>query len=132
MSTIQGWQNQAFIPEVVLVLTIMLKQKTFITLGATLNFQVGKQYDYFEPRTEGRFFIYENRLNSNIWFSSNYNKKFAFDTSIGGATFFEKNRNTNEFWFGLSPRIRFNDKLLITFSFEYSKDFNDRGYTATT
>jgi hypothetical protein len=104
--------------------------KTLHNFGGNLNFQVGKQYDYFEPRTEGRFFIYENRLNSNIWFSSNYNKIFAFDASIGGATFFEKNRNTDELWFELSPRIRFNDKLLITFSFSYSKDYNDRGYAA--
>src|SRR5690606_37007 len=50
--------------------------KTLHNFGGNINFQVGKQYDYFEPRTEGRYFIYENRLNSNIWISSNYNKIF--------------------------------------------------------
>ncbi len=99
--------------------------------GANVNFQVGKQYDYFEPRKEGRFFIYENRINSNIWYSSNYNKKIAFDANFGGATYFEKNRNSTEFWYSISPRIRFNDKLLITYSFDYSKDIKDRGYTTT-
>jgi hypothetical protein len=105
--------------------------KTLNNFGGNINFQVGKQFDYFEPRTDGRFFIYENRINSNLWFSSNYNKKFAFDASLGGATFFENNRDSNEFWFELSPRIRFNEKLLITYSFEFNKEFNDRGYVTS-
>ncbi len=105
--------------------------KSLNNFGGNLNFQVGKQFDYFEPRTEGHFFIYEDRINSDLWFSSNYNKIFAFDTSLGGATFFEKNRNTNEFWFEVSPRIRFNEKLLITYSLVYNKEFNDRGYVTS-
>ncbi len=104
--------------------------KKLNSYGANLNFQAGKQYDYFEPRTEGRFFIYENGLNSNIWYSSNYNKTFAFDMNLGAATYIDPNRNTNEFWFGIDPRIRFNDKFLMTYSFNYNKEYNDRGYTA--
>lgn len=102
--------------------------KKLNSYGARINFQAGKQYDYFEPRTEGRFFIYENRLNSNAWFSSNYNKTFAFDANLGGVTYFENGRNTNEYWFGLDPRIRFNDKFLMTYSFNFNQEFNDRGY----
>lgn len=106
--------------------------KTLHNFGGNINFQVGKQYDYFEPRTEGRYFIYENRLNSNIWISSNYNKIFAIDANLGGATYFENKRNSDEYWFGISPRIRFNDKFLLVYSFDYDKMFNDRGYTATS
>ena len=98
--------------------------------GANINVNAGKQYDFFEPRTEGRFFIYENRVNSRIWFSSNYNKTFAFDADIGGVTFFENGRNSTEYWFGVDPRVRINDKFLIKYSFNYNKEFNDRGYTA--
>ncbi len=105
--------------------------KSLHNFGGKVGFELGKQYDYFEPRTKNRFFVYENRLNLNVWFSSNYNKTFAFDTSFGGATFFEKNRNTDGYWFDLSPRIRFNNKLLISYSFEYNKEFNDRGYVTT-
>src|SRR5690606_7894257 len=97
--------------------------------GANLNFEVGKQYYYFEPRTQGRYFAYENRINSNIWYSSNYNKKVAFDASLGGTTYFENNRNSQEFFYSVSPRIRFNDKLLFVYSFNYGKDLKDRGYT---
>lgn len=104
--------------------------KTLHNFGGNINFQAGKQFDYFEPRTQGRFFIYENRINTNLWISSNYNKTFAIDANIGAATFFEKNRDTDNYWFGISPRVRFNDKFLITYSFDYDKEFNDRGYAA--
>ncbi len=98
--------------------------------GANLNFAAGKQYDYFEPRTPGRFFVYENGLNSNIWYSSNYNKTFAIDCNLGGATYFDPNRNTSEYWFGIDPRIRFNGKFSANYSFSYNKEFNDIGFTA--
>lgn len=103
-------------------------KESFHNFGGNFNFQAGKQFDYFEPRTADRFFIYENRINSNIWISSNYNNTFAIDANIGGVTFFEENRNTNEYWFGLDPRVRFNDKFLIVYAFDYNKVFKDRGY----
>src|SRR5690606_14573289 len=102
--------------------------KTLHDFGVNINIEPGKQYDYFEPRTAGRYFIYENRVNSGIWFSSNYNKIFAFDVNFGGLTYFEDTRDSNEYWFGIEPRIRFNDKLLVRYSFNYNKEFNDRGY----
>jgi Domain of unknown function (DUF5916)/Carbohydrate family 9 binding domain-like len=102
--------------------------KTLHNFGANINMQPGKQFDYFEPRTTGRYFIYENRLNSGVWFSSNYNKTFAYDFDFGGLTYFDDTRDSNEFWFGIQPRVRFNDKLLITYSYNYNKEFNDRGY----
>jgi hypothetical protein len=103
--------------------------KTLHNFGGNINFQVGKQFDYFEPRVEGRYFIYENRINSNVWISSNYNNTFAIDANLGGATYFEDNRDTNEYWFGLNPRVRFNDKFLVVYSFDYNKIFKDRGFT---
>lgn len=103
--------------------------KALNDFGGSINFEAGKQFDYFEPRTKGRFFIYENKLSSDAWFSSNYNKAFAYDFNIGGAALFENNRDTSEYWFGVSPRFRFNDKFLIDYSFDYSKEFNDRGFT---
>jgi hypothetical protein len=96
--------------------------------GGNLNYQFGKQFDYFEPRTEGRFFIYENRLNANVWISTNYNKFFAIDANIGGSKFFESSRNSTDFWFGLSPRFKFNDKFLMTYEIEVDKTNNGRGY----
>ncbi|WP_417237957.1 DUF5916 domain-containing protein [Bizionia sp.] len=106
--------------------------KSLHGFGGNVNFQPGKQYDYFEPRAEGRYFVYENRLNGNVWISSNYNKKFAIDANIGGATFFEDGRETNNIWFGISPRLKLNDKLLLIYSFDYDKINGDRGYADNT
>ena len=103
-------------------------KETLHNFGGNINIQAGKQFDYFEPRRPGRFFIYENRINSNIWLSSNYNNIFAIDANIGGAAFFEKGRDTNEYWFGLSPRVRVSDKFLIVYSFDYNDVFKARGY----
>ncbi|WP_250435845.1 DUF5916 domain-containing protein [Hanstruepera flava] len=105
--------------------------KSLDGFGGNINFQPGKQYDYFEPRQEGSYFVYENRLNGNIWLSSNYNRKFALDANIGGATFFESGRETTSIWFGFSPRVRFNDKLLIVYNLSSDTTYKDRGYANT-
>ncbi|TJY37802.1 DUF5916 domain-containing protein [Pontimicrobium aquaticum] len=107
------------------------RTKNLIDFGVNSKFYVGKQYDYFEPRTEGRFFIYENKTDLGLWVRSNYNKTFALDIRVGGNTFFEKNRNTNELRLLISPRIRLNDKFLIDYTFANNKQFNDRGYATT-
>lgn len=106
--------------------------KSLHGFGGNVSLQPGKQYDYFEPREDGRYFIFENRMNGNVWISSNYNKKFAIDANIGGATYFEDNRDTNNIKFGISPRARVNDKVLIIYSLEYDKINGDRGYADAT
>ncbi|MEZ4802680.1 MAG: DUF5916 domain-containing protein [Gelidibacter sp.] len=98
--------------------------------GWNVNYQIGKQYDYFEPRTAGRYFIYENWLNTNAWISSNYNKTFALDANVGYATVFEKGRDFYNYWFGVDPRVRFNDKFLLTYSFYWDDYRKDRGFVA--
>ncbi|MGJ8593592.1 MAG: DUF5916 domain-containing protein [Aquaticitalea sp.] len=103
--------------------------KTLHNFGGSIAYYPGKQYDYFEPRREGRFFITEDRGNTNIWLSSNYNKTFALDANLGGAITFEQDRNTTDYWFGLEPRVRFSDKFLLVYEFNYNKIFKDRGFT---
>lgn len=105
-------------------------KKELMDFGGNINYQMGKQYDYFEPRDfeNKRFFIYEDRINSNIWISTNYNKTFAVDTNIGGAIMFEDGRDYSQIWFGFSPRIQFNDKFVLSYSFNLNKEFGDRGY----
>src|SRR5690606_6890358 len=98
--------------------------------GGDINYQIGKQYDYFEPRTDDRFFIYENFLNANVWISSNYNKIFAIDANLGQAIMFEPGRKYYNYWFGVEPRIRFSDKFLIQYSFYFDDYVNDRGYVS--
>ena len=107
------------------------QNKNLQHFGGNINYQFGKQFDYFEPRTEGRHFIYEDRLNANAWISTNYNKFFAIDANIGGAKMFEKGREgTTSFWFGLSPRFKFNDKFVVQYSLSADINKEGRGYVA--
>ncbi len=103
--------------------------KKLHNFGGQINYQPGKQFDYFEPRREGSYFIYEDRGDANIWISSNYNNTFAIDVKIGGAITFEDNRDTAQYRFGLEPRVRFSDKFLLVYEINYNEIFKDRGYT---
>lgn len=97
-------------------------------IGTNINIQPGKQYDYFEPRKPGSFFIRENGVNANVWFDTNSNKKIALSTYVGAETLLEESRDYFNYWFGIGPRFRFNDKFMTSYFF--SRDFysGDRGY----
>lgn len=105
-------------------------KKELMDFGGNINYQMGKQYDFFEPRDfeNKRFFIYENRANGNVWISTNYNKPLALDANIGGALLFENGRDYSQLWFGFSPRFQITDKFLVSYSFDYENALGDRGY----
>lgn len=106
-------------------------KRTLLNYGVNINFQPGTQYDYFEPRSPGRYFIYENRLEPSFYYSSTYNNPFALDIRGGGVYFFEEVRETYEYYFRVSPRFRFNDRFILIYSFDYNRSYKDRGYATT-
>ncbi|NNK72130.1 MAG: protein with DOMON-like ligand-binding domain protein, partial [Flavobacteriaceae bacterium] len=98
--------------------------------GGNLNTQIGKQYDYFEPRdTENnRFFVYENWLNGNVWFETNNNKVFSIEGNAGFGTLFEDGRDLFNYWLGIEPTVRFNDKFRINYDLSYRNNKGNRGF----
>lgn len=108
-------------------INFQLKEKLH-GFGGDLNILAGKQYDYFEAREDNRFFVYENRVDGSVYFSSNYNNTFAIDIRTGGVLFFEDGRDTKEYWIGIDPRVRISDKFLVIYSFDINKVYKDRGY----
>lgn len=98
-------------------------------MGANLNLQPGKQFDYFEPRQEGSFFTTKNSVNTNGWFDSNRNKRLSFNTYTGVETFLDEERDYVYYWFGVQPRYRMNDKFILTYGFDREYYSGDRGYT---
>lgn len=98
------------------------------TYGFNLNLEPGKQYDYFEARTPGKFFIYENFMRVGGFLSSNYNRKFAVDLRPNFGTLFEDGREYVTWDVRFSPRFRFNDKLLMVYTFFYNFRNDDRGF----
>ncbi len=101
--------------------------KKLNAFGFRFNAQPGKQYSYFESR-DGRPFIYETVVSTGGYFSSNYNKKFALDFSINSYKLFEDGRDLFGYDLEISPRVRFNDKLLLVYRFDFNMANGQRGY----
>ncbi|MCB0375818.1 MAG: hydrolase, partial [Sinomicrobium sp.] len=85
-----------------------------------------ENHDYFEPRIEGKFVTFSSNLGGNVWVSSDYRKKFAYDVGIGGRTWSADPQNS--VFLDISPRYRFSDKFLVVWRTELSKNFKNFGY----
>ncbi|WP_412560992.1 DUF5916 domain-containing protein [Winogradskyella sp. MIT101101] len=101
--------------------------KALNNYGFNMNIEPGKQYDYFESR-DGRFFIYEDIVSGGGYYSSNYNKKFAYDINANIFKIFEDGRDLFGYNLNLSPRFRFNDKFQVVYSMNLNMSNGSRGY----
>ncbi len=97
-------------------------------IGGNINLRPGKQYDYFEPRKAGSYFITESGVNVNGWYNTNNNKKLALSVNVGAETYLEEGRDYFNYWFGLGPQIRFSDKFMMSYFFSRDYYIGDRGY----
>ncbi len=98
--------------------------------GFRLNAQPGEQYDFFESR-DGRAFIFENSVRTGAWFSSNFNRVFAFTLRANISTLFEDGRDFFQYDFEFAPRVRVSDKLLLQYRLNYDNRNGDRGYATS-
>ncbi len=108
--------------------SVFAQNKKQTAFGGNINTELGNQYDYFEPRTEGRYFIFKNILNSNVWFSTDYAKTFALDGNVGFVTMFDPERDLFFYWFGISPRVKFNEKFVMSYNVNFNLGGGSRGY----
>jgi hypothetical protein len=97
-------------------------------IGVNLNLRPGEQFDYFEPRKEGSFFTTKNSVNTNGWFESNSNKRVFINLYTGVETFLDSERDYVNYWFGVNPRFRVNDKFSLSYGFDREYYTGDRGY----
>ncbi len=96
------------------------------SFGTNINGNVGKQYDYYEPRVEDRYFTEQPRLNFNAWISTDYSKKFAIE--IFGFRGIRIDNPYTVFEVGAEPRYRFSDKFSVEYEIELFGAKNDQGY----
>jgi len=87
-----------------------------------------KSFDFFEPRTMGRYFQRPSFGYMDVMISSDYSKKFALD--IQPAFAFAKNVNFSMFEFEISPRYRPSDHILLVIETNTSLEKNDRGFVS--
>lgn len=100
--------------------------KKFHACGYNFNASLTDSYDYFEPRSPGSYFKRPQYLVNNLWISSNYQSRLALDAFVRHSVV-----NATEwfgFQYGISPRIRVNDRLFIVYDWNESFLFGDRGF----
>jgi hypothetical protein len=99
-------------------------------LGFGLRARPLEIVDLYEPRAydEGKFVTYPGRFASWIYFSSNFNRKFAIDLNPYFTKFFEK--GWINYGFLINPRYRFNDRFSLVYNFFFDRTENDVGWIA--
>jgi len=101
--------------------------KNYFTWGFFSHAQPFKNnYDYYQPRTIGRYYVYSSNYGYGTYFSSDSRKAFHLSGSVSKVIFNERNRHSVE-W-SLSPRYRFNDRFNMTYTYWQGNDIDDVGY----
>ena len=85
-----------------------------------------KVYDFYEARTDNKFVTIPRNLFSSLTLSTNYNRKFALDLNPYVKVFDEKDRIL--YGVTISPRYRFSDRLLMTYSVDMYRQNSDKGF----
>ncbi|SNR31587.1 DUF5916 domain-containing protein [Lutibacter flavus] len=97
-----------------------------LSFGTNINGKIGKTNDYYEPRVEDRFYKDKPRLHFNGWISTDFSKKFSFETYVFYGIRIGENREYYEFEF--SPRYRFSDKFNVSYGLNMGVGKNSKGW----
>lgn len=103
--------------------------KNWLTQFAYIGINPVGKHDYFEPRQEGRVFIGPNWYGGSTGISSDYRKKFALDLNVGHFRDFTAGGTFTDI--SITPIIRFSDKVKFNYSYYFSKDYRNQGYSTT-
>lgn len=85
-----------------------------------------KTYDFYESRVDDQFVTLPRNIYSSLYISTNYNRKFALDFNPYTSVTEEKNRIS--YGFNISPRYRFSNRFLMTYSLDMFRQNNDKGF----
>ena len=100
--------------------------KKYLSAGANVNILPIPSHDYYEPRVDGWMYIAPAYGNSTIWMSTDYRKKFAVDFYVSG--YLAPKIKSSAYGFGIEPRYRISDRILLLYHFYYENILNDIGY----
>lgn len=103
-----------------------LKQLSY---GFELGTNIGERVDFFEPRTEGRFWKRNGQFSSEGYFSTDFRKRLAIEIGVD----YRDRYGTDEYSYelGLGPRFRVNDRLEFGYGFILDRSFHQPGYVDT-
>ena len=100
--------------------------KNFYTAGGGFNYKPVSQYDYYEPREEGRYFKQGPSFNMFVFAGSDSRKPFSVDWDGG---FWNRQEDNAFFLFtSVSPTIRISNKLNLSYELGIDNGTNAKGY----
>ncbi len=85
-----------------------------------------KVYDFYEARTANQFVTIPENIYTSLYLSTNYNRKFALDFTPYTKIFKEEKRLL--YGITISPRYRFSDRFLVTYSLDMFRQNSDKGF----
>lgn len=101
--------------------------KNFLTAGGWAGYYFDN-YDYFEPRIDGRYFVIPKAIDGGIFISTNYAKAFALDVNLNTTQFVT---NRKSYSTRISSRFRFSDKLTLIYAFSLNQSIKEQGLALT-
>jgi Domain of unknown function (DUF5916)/Carbohydrate family 9 binding domain-like len=84
------------------------------------------RYNFYEPRVYGRYVYIPKSILGYAQFYSNDNRSFHYEIEGTAEKFDEEDRNIYKLFGGI--KYRFSDKFSLSYNFQYSHLFNDRGW----
>lgn len=118
-------QNTSWIQTIITATTLNLY---YFQLG--LNILPFETFDFYQPQQDGRFVYNPSKISGYLEIESNKNKNLTFDITPSFVKYNEANRFTYRIYAG--PKYRFNDKLSLALSTEYSNEANTIGRVGTS
>ncbi|KIA87411.1 DUF5916 domain-containing protein [Flavobacterium sp. AED] len=83
-------------------------------------------FDFYEPRTNGRYLQIPRRIASYFGTEFNSNNAFTFDFTPSFTLYDQEGRIT--YGLAVGPKYRFNDKFSLSYILDYTRKTNDRGW----
>lgn len=102
--------------------------RSFDTYALEVYWEPQGSFDYFEPRVPGRFFHRPASLMLGGWMSTDYRRVVALDASIYDTRF--DRHDWRRFYWNVSPRIRFSDRLMFVYEYEQDRFYNEEGFAS--
>ena len=106
-------------------LRMFFTNKKYLSYGLNLE-ATSDEYNYYEPRAEGRYYLNGAFGGGHAFVSTDYRKRLAVDVSF--ARFKKFSGDQNYYGFRFSPRYRLSNHLKMIYSFDYKKMNNFKGY----
>ncbi len=109
-------------------LSVFLTNKKYFSYGFNLEYTTD-EYNYYEPRAEGRYYVNGAFGGGRAFISTDYRKRFAFDLNF--SRYHKITGDQNFIGWRFSPRFRVSDHLKMIYSFDYKKMNNFKGFVGS-